>query len=456
MGSARQRAVCGIILSLFVGAAAPAGAQDDPAYQAIPETQPAAIIPMPAPSISPFEGDLEDRPYLLGNLGGLRDDLAAHGVMVNMSSTQFYQGVASGGARQSFEYAGRNDYLVNVDGQKAGLWQGSFVTLHGETRWGDTINLQSGAIIPPNVGMLFPQATGTETALTGVKFTQALSENFVTFAGKINTLDELKQTFAGGRGVDAFMNMGLAFPVAAARTVPYSTLGGGFAVLHEMQPVFTMMVLDTNNTPTTTGFETFFNNGATILGRLDIPVSVRNLPGHQGFWFTYSSGTYNDLQPTAYFNPITGPAVFFGQDTGSWAFFYSADQALYVDPCNPKRSWGLFTNLGFADDGPSPIRWSANIGLGGSSPIASRPLDTFGVGYSFTGFSGPVHQLAPVLLPIRDDHAVELFYNYAVTPWFRLTPDVQFLVPARERTLPPGAGPIDTAVVIGVRAKIDF
>ena len=62
-------------------------------------------------------------------------------------------------------------------------------------------------------------------------------------------------------------------------------------------------------------------------------------------------------------------------------------------------------------------------------------LDTFGVGYAYTGYSGPIQSIAPVLVPIQNDQAVELFYNYAVTPWFRLTPDLQILVPARERTL---------------------
>jgi porin len=60
------------------------------------------------------------------------------------------------------------------------------------------------------------------------------------------------------------------------------------------------------------------------------------------------------------------------------------------------------------------------------------------------------------LLPIGNDQAVELFYNYAVTPWFRLTPDLQVVFPARERTLPPNPQSIDTALVLGLRAKIDF
>lgn len=414
---------------------------------------------VPGSYTSPFDGDLGDRPFLLGSVGGTRDQLAGSGIGVNVYSTQFYQGVASGGVNKEFDYNGRLDYLMNVDGQKAGLWQGFFVSLHGETRYGDSIGFNSGALMPSNTARLFPEPSGTETALTAVKFTQALSESFITFAGKINMLDELKQPYAAGRGVDAFMNLGLTLPVATARTVPYSTLGAGFAILRDMQPVFTMMVLDTNNTPTTSGFESFFNNGATLLTRIETPVSLMDRPGHQAIWGTYSSGTYSDLAVTPYFDPEFGLQFPSGTNTGSWSIVYSADQALYVDPNNPKRSWGLFTNIGLADDGPSPVRWSANLGAGGSSLLVSRPLDTFGIGYAFVNYSTPVQQLAPRLQPISDDHVVECFYNVAITPWFHLTPDLQILVPAREQTLaqlPRNRDPIDTAIVVGVRAKIDF
>ena len=393
---------------------------------------------------------------MLGNLGGWRDEWASHGVTCDLNTTQFYQGVASGGINQSFRYAGRNDYFINMDGEKAGFWKGAFLMLHGETRYGDTINGDTGAIMPANTGMLFPASNGSVSALTGVKLTQFLSEDLLVFGGKINTLDDFKQPFAGGRGVDAFMNLGLALPVTYARTSPYSTLGAGFAVLQELQPVFSFMVLDTRDSPTTSGFEHFFTNGATMFSQVSIPVEWSGLPGHQGIGGTYSTGAYNNLQPTIYFDPNVGAVVTFGQTSGSWSVCYSADQTLYVDPTNPKRSWGLFTNIGLADNGPSPIRWAANIGIGGSSPLVTRPLDTFGIGYSYVGYSSPVKDLAPKLLPIGNDQAVELFYNIAVTPWFRVTPDLQVLIPARERTLPPGARDIDTAVVFGLRAKIDF
>ena len=457
-----------LVLIVWLSPSIPATAAeptDTSSAQAAPLTSPSmsveqpiyTLAPLPAAApASPFAGDLWQRPYLLGDLGGWRDQLGSNGYTLNVSNTNFYQGVASGGVRREAEYSGRNDYLLNVNGEKAGLWKGLFVDLHGETRWGDSVNSYTGALMPVNTAALFPLPTGSPTALTGLKVTQALSENFVVFGGKINTLDGLTQNYAGGRGVDAFMNLGLTLPVVAARTVPYSTLGGGFAYLQDFQPIFTFMVLDTNNTPTTTGFQSFFSNGATMLSMLKVPVEVGGLPGHQGVAGTYSTGTYNDLTPTPYYDPTSGLGIRTGTVSGSWCVFYSADQALYVDPTNAKRSWGLFTNIGFADNGPSPIQFSANAGLGGSSPIVSRPLDTFGIGYSYVDYSGPVKNAAPILLPIQSDHAVEFYYNYAVTPWFRVTPDLQILVPARERTLPPAAQSIDTALVLGLRAKIDF
>lgn len=405
---------------------------------------------------SPFDGPCCERPFLLGSICGFRDCLAESGITFNADNYSFYQGIVSGGINEESEYSGRNDYFVHVDGQKAGLWQGFFIDLHGETRWGDTVNFDTGALMPVNTAAIFPVSEGTETALTGVKFTQALSENFVTFAGKINVIDGFAMPFTGARVQDGFWNLAMWFPVTAARTIPYSTLGAGAAVLSNGVPVMTFMALDTNNTPTTTGFESFFDNGVTLFGNITLPTEFFGMPGRQGITGTYSTGEYRNLQPTAYFDPGVGLVISPGFDDNSWSMFYSADQALWVDPCNPKRMWGVFANIGVADNGPSPVRFTANVALYGNSPIESRPLDTFGIGYAFTDYSSPVEDFAPNLLPIDNDQVIEMFYSIGVTPWFHVSPDLQVVLPARERTLPPNAESIDTAVVLGLRAKIDF
>ena len=66
-----------------------------------------------------------------------------------------------------------------MDGEKAGLWEGFSIYLHGETVYGDDVNLATGAVVPVNIGRAHPVFFGDETALTAVKFTQAVSENFV-------------------------------------------------------------------------------------------------------------------------------------------------------------------------------------------------------------------------------------------------------------------------------------
>jgi porin len=131
--------------------------------------------------------------------------------------------------------------------------------------------------------------------------------------------------------------------------------------------------------------------------------------------------TASDLRPT------------FGAFNGLW---------------DAKRCWGIFGSFGVSDGNANPIDWSGTIGFAGSSPVASRPLDTFGAVYYYLNMSSGFKNIAPRLLPLRNEQGVELFYNIGVTPWCHITPDVQFLIPVRER--------VDTAIAVGIRARIDF
>ena len=104
----------------------------------------------------PFGGPWDSRPKLTGDWCCLRENLRDNGYTFDISTTEYYQGIASGGLQETFRFGGRNDYLVNVDGQKAGLWQGLGINLHGETVYGDSVNLVTGAIVPVNIGRAHP------------------------------------------------------------------------------------------------------------------------------------------------------------------------------------------------------------------------------------------------------------------------------------------------------------
>jgi porin len=86
--------------------------------------------------------------------------------------------------------------------------------------------------------------------------------------------------------------------------------------------------------------------------------------------------------------------------------------------------------------------------VSGASPIRGRNLDTFGVGFFYLGVSDPLKQNARPASPLRNEQGVELYYNAAVTPWCRVTPDFQVVTPLQRRA--------DPVLVLGLRAKLDF
>lgn len=448
-------AVTGLTIPAFAIAQQPAAppVPVPPAATPTPAPDATAILcsdcPAPTPPAPiPYAGPWCERPVLTGDWGGHRSHLRDHGITFNLYSTQFAQGVSSGGIANELEYGGRADYLLNIDGHKLGLWQGLFVDLHGETLYGRSANGLTGALLPVSIGQFVPTPNPV-TALTGVKVTQALSENFVLFGGKINTLDGFNQPFTGGaRGVDGFMNLNMLFSPGLARTVPYSTFGGGFAVLKDMEPVLSVMALDPNNTPTVSGFDTFFNRGVSIVAAANVPTNFFGKPGHQGVIGTYSNSKYASLDGLPYYivAGLTGQP--FPRETGSWSVGYMFDQTIATVDCDPARRWGVFGNATITDGNPNPVRYFANIGVGGASPLRNRKFDSFGAGYFYAGLSTDFRNFAPRLIPLGDEHGVELFYNLGITPWCHLTSDIQFITPGRER--------IDPAVVYGMRLKIDF
>ena len=118
---------------------------------------------------------------------------------------------------------------------------------------------------------------------------------------------------------------------------------------------------------------------------------------------------------------------------------------LHADAANPKRNWTINSDLGLTDGNPNPIHWFANVTLIGNGPIRRRENDTFGIGYYHLGVSK-----VPILTlhGFGAEDGVELFYNAAITPWFHITPDLQILDPAQQRTA--------TALLVGIRARLSF
>ena len=83
---------------------------------------PASMADAKPSSPGPYSGDIWNRSTLTGDWFGVRNDLAAKGITFDMSLTQVYQGIVSGGKDDAWKYGGRGDLTFNLDTQKLGLW----------------------------------------------------------------------------------------------------------------------------------------------------------------------------------------------------------------------------------------------------------------------------------------------------------------------------------------------
>jgi hypothetical protein len=61
--------------------------------------------------------DVWNREKLTGDWWGHRSRVAQHGINLDVEATQFYQGVTSGGANETFRYGGKGDYFLTYSGQ---------------------------------------------------------------------------------------------------------------------------------------------------------------------------------------------------------------------------------------------------------------------------------------------------------------------------------------------------
>jgi porin len=381
-----------------------------------------------------------------GDWLGARDALFDAGIDLRTNLSQFYQGVTSGGLRQTFPYGLKFDYFGTIEAEKLFDWEGLFVNLHGESRFGQSINHDVGSLVPANFALEFPKPVGTASALTNVQIEQFLGPDFVVTFGKLNAADGVNiHPFLGGNGINRFVNEAFVLSPIYGRLIPYSTPGAGFSYLRDFDPVFTFLVLDTNGRPDTSGLSHMFSNGATLFTSLRVPVTPFGLPGHQSLEAGYASGRFSPLSPDDY---IILPGIPAQRRTGSWLVTYGFDQFLVIDPDDPTKGWGIFANITLADQATNPAHWFLNLGVGGESPLPGRSADSFGVGYYYLGISSVLQQTLGPASPIGNEQGVELYYNAAITSWFALAADIQAIEPAHSDAR--------SAFLFGLRAKIDF
>lgn len=475
------------------------------------EPTPAAaeVTIFPIPELG---GSIWERERLLGDLGGSRQWLAEHGVQIDFKMTNTYQGVFAGSGEgwsqavtnsvedgfqrlltrglvslqdrdtlfgkaltlpiaraggatlgqilqdridrldlaapaspglDDAEYLGSWQFELKLDSAKMGLWPGGFVFMCAEQQYGRGINSRSGVLLPQNADSIAPVPGIDEVTIPHFYMGQFLSEKVAVLFGKLDTTAGDANEFAQLAGDERFLGLAFAFNPVTAGTVPYSPLGAGLIVLPTKDLTLTFNVIDTQGTPTRSGFDTAFEGATTWTGEARLVTRFGGLTGHQTLGATYAAGDFVEFdQRLLAYIPSSGVPL--KRSGESWSVYWNSDQFLWTRPDDPTRGWGVFGRVGFADESTNPIAQFYSAGFGGKGVGASRPHDRWGIGYYYMKTSDEL----PEFLQLGDEQGVEVFYNFAVTPAFMITADVQVTDSAKNNT--------DTAVVGGLRATLRF
>ena len=421
---------------------------------------------------NPYSEDFWSRSTLTGDWGGLRTELAAKGVTLDVSITQVGQGVVGGGKNGAWEYGGRGDFILNLDSGKLGLWPSGFFNFEMEGNWASSVNSKTGALMPVNSNQLYPLAPGDIFGVPAWNFTQYVSPHLGVTIGKFATITANSgdmNEFAHGKGDSNFMNMALNLNPLTAFTTPYSTLGTGLLVSPTKDSnaaVLSFFVMSANGNPTTSGFESLNGNAVIVTGEGRMRTEFLGLTGHQLFGTTFSNKKFTSIAQRIDRDTIENSAP--RAKKGSWNIYYNFDQYLYEPKKGADRGVGVFTRLGVSDGNPNFMKFFASFGIGGKGMFESRPNDKFGLGYYFINISNPTIQ-GPFQTTklLRDEYGFEAFYNFAITPWALLAPDIQIVRGAQKDKVTIVQGPlgllprlnrksIGMGTILGLRLQLVF
>jgi porin len=408
------RAALYLAIALSVLSAAPGYAgQADPKAPA-----PAPVKPAPAPRT------------LTGDWFGAGPAMRKAGFDSRLEWSQYYEGMTRGDGDRSGQYGGHVDWLLRIDPSKFGLWNGLSVTSEIYWQHGSSVNGFGGTLFPVNSGLFFPNVQGEDdSAVVALNMTQNIGDLWSFSLGRFNNIDGIRyRPVFGGGGVDTFWHLNPA--VTSSGLVPAGINAASISL--KTDPVsYSLMIYDPVDAYSKPLFHEVFENGVGVNAIATWKTSFGGKTGWYGVSGSYSSASNPNLGDIVIDTEL-GQAINdnISNKKGAYALAITVQQFLVQDASDPTKGWGLFGALTRSDANPTPLGLSWMLGIGGNSFLPNRPDDRFGFALGHFGMSEVLKQeISPLL---RDEAVWDAFYNFAITPWFRITADAQWVRPATE------------------------
>lgn len=404
-----------------------------------------------------ISGDFWERTQLTGDWLGRRAELADRGLFFDLYTTSTYQNLTSGGIAPGDWYAQNTQLSLNLDTGRAGLWDGGLIHFTAQSRYGANpqTTFNAGTSVPVYTGLVEPDPMASSTLLPSEYFyLQALNERTSFLVGKISDVYIPDQTLFGDSYKFYFSNFALnKNPITTNFYNPTAWAMLGIWAPNE-KLAFAGGLLDPNSKSQNLATRAY--DGVNVYLTAVASYDLAGLPGQFSPAFNWSNqdqidlrDPYGTLAPGQVPQAIgallgLGPTTNLPVNYANSSLFLIANlsQYLYVvdSPATvaeklrsgqPLRGIGVFGRGGWAPERTNTITADGSIALFARGLVEARPDDSFGVGWYVNGissdFKNQITDLTDGARTVSNEQGLEIFYDYAVTPWIRVIPSYQHI-----------------------------
>jgi hypothetical protein len=407
-------------------------------------------------------GDFWERTQITGDWGGVRTQLARHGVFFDVYTTSTYQNVTSGGLETGEAFWNNTQISLNIDTGRAGLWPGGLIHVTAQARNGDSAanTFTLGTYVPHHYGLLLPGPEMSDSIyLSDYYLVQAVNKRLFLIGGVISGLFLPDQTLFGDTYRYSFTNFNFNKNPFFANFYGPTALAGLFVWAPSKAFVLEGGVLDPD---TTADFANRPFEHTNLYLQAMFNYQIGGLPGQfslAGNWTNKPkldlASPFEGITPQQIGNdlaflqgntnvPFTPPppTLTLNYRDESWFAIGNFSQYLYVKDApetmlpklksgQPLRGVGLFGRFGYAPDETNPVARHASIALHAHGLLNARPHDTVGIGFYHNGTSDDlkktVSKTTNGAFRLRDENGLEVFYSLALTPAIRIIPSYQYI-----------------------------
>lgn len=355
--------------------------------------------------------------------------------------TGFLDNVVDGGSDSGSAGYARADAFLAI----RNVWSGGTLNFHLEATGGDDITGlgASGVVWPTNVYAALPRLTGDGNATLSFTLTQELGPLTRLSLGKFNVVELARNTpLAGGKGRGGFQYTGIAAPPSFV--FPPYVFGG--QISHSTGPMsYSLFVYDPNNAQGEDFWGNMFEDGVVFNGSATYRTEIAGRTGFYGINLIHSTAEGTDYDSLL----LPPDADDFARQTKGITFAaLKFQQFLVRNPNNPDQGWGVFGQISFGDGNPHQLDSAYILGLAGTSPIAGRENDRWGVAWARYNWSDAFVAALEAGGGLNDEWAVEAFYEAEITDTLRIGGNIMHIRP--------GLPGFEDVAQVGLRLRASF